>query len=137
MERPIIRDTMLLMKKASLAGKEDIPAAIDLRDTLLAHSSDCAGLAANMIGVNKSIIAFFAAGIPVVMLNPSITAHSSESYETEEGCLSLSGVRRTVRYRQITVEYQDLMMKKHRTTYSGYIAQVIQHETDHLKGILI
>ena len=137
MERPIIRDTMLLMKKASPAGKEDIPAATDLRDTLLAHSSDCAGLAANMIGVNKSIIAFFAAGIPVVMLNPVITAHSSESYETEEGCLSLSGVRKTKRFRQITVEYQDLMMKKHRATYSGYIAQVIQHETDHLNGILI
>ena len=137
MERPIIRDTMLLMKKAAPAGKEDIPAAIDLRDTLLAHSADCAGLAANMIGVNKSIIAFFAAGVPVVMLNPRITAHSAESFETEEGCLSLSGVRRTVRYRQITVEYQDLLMKKRRAVYSGYIAQVIQHETDHLNGILI
>ena len=137
MERPIIRDTMLLMKKAAPAGKEDIPAAIDLRDTLLAHTADCAALAANMIGVNKSIIAFFAAGVPVVMLNPRITAHSAESFETEEGCLSLSGVRRTVRYRQITVEYQDLLMKKRRAVYSGYTAQVIQHETDHLNGILI
>lgn len=137
MERTIIHDTMLLMKKAAPAAKDDLPAAIDLRDTLLAHSSDCAGLAANMIGINKSIIAFFAGGIPMVMLNPVITAHSAESYETEEGCLSLSGVRKTRRYRQITVEYQDLMMKKHRTVYNGYIAQVIQHETDHLKGILI
>ena len=137
MIRPIIHDTMLLMKKAEPAGEKDMQTAFDLRDTLLAHSADCAGLAANMIGVNKSIIAFFAEGVPVVMLNPEIIAHSEESFETEEGCLSLSGVRRTKRYKRITVEYQDMMMKKRRMTFIGFTAQVIQHETDHLKGILI
>ncbi len=137
MEKPIVHDTMLLMKKAVPADKSDSGTAVDLRDTLLAHSAGCAGLAANMIGANKSIIAFFAAGVPVVMLNPRITAHSAESYETEEGCLSLTGVRKTKRYHQITVEYDDMMMKRKRMVYTGFIAQVIQHEIDHLNGILI
>lgn len=137
MVRNIIRDNLLLMKSSAPATKADLPSARDLADTLMAHSHDCAGLAANMIGIFKSIIVVNVAGMPVVMLNPRIVSHSAESYDTEEGCLSLDGVRPVTRYRSIEVEYQDMMLIKRRMSYSGFTAQAIQHEIDHCKGILI
>ena len=137
MQRSIIRDTMLLSRKAAPAAREDLHTAADLRDTLMANADRCVGLAANMIGVNKSIIAFMVGGIPVVMLNPKMTGHSKESYNTEEGCLSLDGVRPVSRYNWVRIRFQDMMFKSYELTYSDFTAQVIQHEMDHCSGILI
>ena len=137
MVKEIVKDSFLLMKRSSPATKDDLAAARDLADTLMAHSLDCAGMAANMIGVFKNIIAVNTAGLPLVMLNPRIVSHSGESYETEEGCLSLEGTRPVKRWSSIDVEYFDMSMKKHRNSYSGFTAQVIQHEIDHCSGILI
>ena len=137
MVREIIRDTFILMKKSERAGKEDLQTARDLLDTLNANRERCVGLAANMIGVNKNIIAVQMGIVPVIMINPVIISHSKESYETEEGCLSLDGVRTTKRWNEIEVEYEDMTMKKHKSKYKGLIAQIIQHETDHCNGIII
>ncbi len=137
MVRPICRDVMLLSRKSVAAGKEDIQTAIDLADTLRANSARCVGMAANMIGVLKNIIAVQTDNGIVVMLNPVIVGHSKESYEASEGCLSLSGERQTLRYKTVTVEYRDLNMKKQRGMYKDFTAQIIQHEIDHLSGILI
>ena len=137
MIRPIVRDTMLLNKKAQPAGKEALSTAKDLLDTLIANFKSCAGLAANMIGVNKRIIAVFAGAVPIVMINPVIVSHSSEKYDAMEGCLSLDGVRPATRYQTIEVDYADMLMKRHRASYSGFTAQAIQHELDHCNGILI
>ncbi len=137
MVREIIKDTFILMKKSERAGKEDIQIARDLLDTLNANKERCVGLAANMIGENKNIIAVQMGMIPVVMIEPKIVWHSSGSYETEEGCLSLEGVRKTRRWNEIEVEYYDMVMKKHKNSYKGLIAQIIQHEMDHCNGIII
>lgn len=137
MVRPIITDIFSLNRKAVPAGLEDLATARDLLDTLSANLDRCVGMAANMIGVNKRIIAVSLGGIPVVMLNPVIVKRSPETYETEEGCLSLSGMRKTIRYQCIEVTYQDMAFQSHRQTYSGFTAQVIQHEVDHCEGILI
>lgn len=137
MVRPIIKDVLFLSRKSEPAGKEDIKTALDLADTLRANSSRCVGMAANMIGVLKRIIAVQTDSGILIMLNPVITAHSKESYEASEGCLSLSGERTAKRYERITVEYKDLSMKKQRGMYDGFTAQIIQHEIDHLFGILI
>lgn len=137
MVRPICRDVMLLSRKSVAAGKEDIQTALDLADTLRANSARCVGMAANMIGVLKNIIAVQTDNGIVVMLNPVIVGHSKESYEASEGCLSLSGERMAVRYNSIAVEYRDLNMKKQRGMYKDFTAQIIQHEIDHLSGILI
>lgn len=137
MVRPIIKDVLFLSRKSEPAGKEDIKTALDLADTLRANSSRCVGMAANMIGVLKRIIAVQTDSGILIMLNPVITAHSKESYEASEGCLSLSGERTAKRYERITVEYKDLSMKKQRGVYEGFTAQIIQHEIDHLFGILI
>ncbi|MDO4315857.1 MAG: peptide deformylase [Oscillospiraceae bacterium] len=137
MVRPVVTDIFSLNRKAAPAGREDLETARDLLDTLAASLDRCVGMAANMIGVNKRIIAISFGGIPVVMLNPVIVKRSPETYETEEGCLSLSGVRKTVRHRSIEVTYQDMMFRPHRETYSGFAAQIIQHEVDHCEGILI
>ena len=126
-----------MMKKSEKAEKEDIRIARDLLDTLNANKERCVGLAANMIGENKNIIAVQMGIIPVVMINPVIVRHSSGSYETEEGCLSLEGVRKTKRWNEIEVEYDDMMMKKHKNIYKGLAAQIIQHEIDHCNGIII
>ena len=136
MVREIMHDPIFLAQKSSPAGKEDIPVARDLLDTLIAHADGCVGMAANMIGVSKCIIAFYDEGSYSVMLNPVITKFSG-SYDTEEGCLSLSGVRPTRRYKSIKVEFQTLKLEKRIKTYTGYTAQIIQHEIDHCKGILI
>ena len=127
---------MFLAVPSEKATRADKQHAMDLLDTLRANLERCVGMAANMIGVRKRIIAVHTGFAQVVMLNPVIVSKSG-AYETEEGCLSLDGVRKTTRYEQIEVSYQDLMMKPHRQKYSGYVAQIIQHEVDHCDGILI
>lgn len=137
MVREIIKDTMLLMQKSKPAFKTDLGIARDLLDTLKANEKICVGLAANMIGESKNIIAVQMGIVLVAMINPRIVSHSEESYETEEGCLSLTGVRKTTRWNEITVEYSDMLFKKHRNHYQGFTAQIIQHEIDHCNGVII
>ena len=136
MIRPIVRDIMFLSQKAEAAGIADLGIAQDLQDTLNAHKTECVGMAANMIGYRKKMIIVSLGPVNTVMLNPVITK-KSEPFETEEGCLSLSGTRKTTRYRKITLQYQDLSMQKHTQEFSGWTAQIIQHECDHLQGIII
>jgi peptide deformylase len=137
MIRPIVTDIFSLNRKALPATKDDLSTARDLMDTLQANHDRCVGMAANMIGVNKRIIVISLGGFPLIMLNPVITKRSKETYEAEEGCLSLSGVRKTLRHETIEVSYQDMSFQTHRQTYSGFTAQIIQHEVDHCEGILI
>lgn len=137
MVRPIMRDVLFLSRKSEQATKEDLKTALDLADTLRANSARCVGMAANMIGVSKAIIAVCSDNGIMLMLNPVITAHSKECYEASEGCLSLSGERTAKRYERITVEYRDLSMKKQRGVFEGFTAQIIQHEIDHINGMLI
>ena len=136
MIKPIIHDTFFLSQKSDPAAAADLPIAKDLRDTLAAHRSKCVGIAANMIGYSKRIIIVSFGMFDMVMLNPVIVKKSGV-FETEEGCLSLTGVRKTTRYQKITVRYQDEQMKSHTQEYNGWTAQIIQHECDHLDGILI
>lgn len=137
MVRPICRDNFLLSMRSAPATAEDIQTAQDLLDTVTAHSHECVGMAANMIGVLKRIIVFQDGMRYTVMLDPVIKWHSPESYDTEEGCLSHTGTKPTKRYESIEVEYLDMRMKKCRRRFSGFTAQIIQHECDHLNGILI
>lgn len=137
MVREIVRDVMVLMRRSKTAGKEDLKTARDLLDTLDANKEMCVGLAANMIGVHKNIIAVQIGIIPIIMINPKIISHSKESYETEEGCLSLDGVRKTIRWKEIEVEYSDMLLKKHKNKYKDFTAEIIQHEIDHCNGIII
>lgn len=127
---------MILSRKSTLAIKDDLPVMLDLLDTLEANAECCVGMAANMIGINKRIIVFSAGILHIPMINPAITARSG-AYEAEEGCLSLEGVRKTTRFQSITVEYLDRGFKKQRQSFSGWTAQIIQHEIDHCDGILI
>ena len=136
MIKPIVRDTFFLSQKSEPATKQDLSVGQDLRDTLQANREQCVGMAANMIGVKKRIIIVNAGLADLVMVNPVITKESAP-YEAEEGCLSLDGVRKTTRYQNIEVEYLDSSWKKHRQRFSGWTAQIIQHEIDHLNGILI
>jgi peptide deformylase len=137
MVRPIVTDIFSLNRKALPAGRDDLDTARDLMDTLRANADRCVGMAANMIGVNKRIIIVSLNGFPLVMLNPVITKKSKETYEAEEGCLSLKGVRKTIRHETIEVSYQDMTLQQHHQTFSGFPAQIIQHEVDHCEGILI
>ena len=136
MVRQIMRDPMFLGQKSEEATKEDISIAEDLKDTLAANREHCVGMAANMIGIKKRIIIANVGIGDIVMINPVITKKDSP-YETEEGCLSLAGVRKTTRYRNIELEFTDLSWKRQKQKYSGFIAQIIQHECDHLEGIVI
>ena len=136
MVREIMKDPIFLAQKSLKATAEDLPVAQDLLETLIAHADGCVGMAANMIGVNKCIIAFNDEGSYTLMLNPVIKKFSG-AYETEEGCLSLPGVRPCRRYKTIKVEYETLKLEKRIKTYTGYTAQIIQHEIDHTNGILI
>ena len=137
MEKTIVHDPVLLACPSLPATKEDLQTAQDLLDTLSANREACVGMAANMIGVYKRIIAFDNEGTYMVMLNPQILKQSEE-YETEEGCLSLlGGPRKTKRYRKIKVQYQTEQMQTRIKTFSGWTAQIIQHEIDHCNGILI
>ena len=136
MIRPIVRDIMFLSMKSEPATREDLSAGNDLLDTLKANRARCAGMAANMIGIRKRIIAVNIGFAEVVMYNPSILGRE-DPYETEEGCLSLDGFRPTKRYRNIEIEYRDNDWKLRRQRFFGPIAQVIQHEMDHLDGVII
>ena len=136
MNRPIVKDTFFLSQKSTPATKQDQSVGQDLMDTLRANQDRCVGMAANMIGVKKRIIIVNMGFLNMVMYNPVIVRKDSP-YETEEGCLSLTGVRKTTRYQNIEVEYFDGSWKKHRQAYSGWTAQIIQHECDHLEGIII
>ena len=136
MVRELVHDPFLLARKSADATMEDIAVAQDLLDTLTAHKDGCVGMAANMIGVCKRIIAFDNEGSFMLMMNPEILKAEGE-YETEEGCLSLTGVRKTTRYQEIEVEYFDVNWKKQRGKFTGWTAQIIQHECDHLEGIVI
>lgn len=136
MVKKIVRDVFFLSQKSEPATKTDISIGIDLQDTLKANREGCVGLAANMIGVKKNIIIVNMGFVDVVMFNPVITKKDTP-YETEEGCLSLDGVRKTVRYENIVVEYYDMQWKKQVMKLSGWEAQICQHEVDHLSGIII
>lgn len=137
MVRELMHDPLFLARKSAPAGAEDLDVARDLLDTLQFHKDSCVGMAANMIGVTKRIIAFDNGGSYMVMLNPVILK-SSEEYETEEGCLSLlGGPRKTKRFRKIKVQYQNEQLQTRIKTFTGWTAQIIQHEIDHCEGILI
>ncbi len=136
MIKPIVKDIFFLSQKSEAATKQDLSVGQDLMDTLRANQDHCVGMAANMIGVKKRVIIVSMGFMSVVMYNPSIVKKDTP-YETEEGCLSLTGVRKTTRYQNIVVEYLDGSWKKHRQSYSGRTAQIIQHECDHLEGIII
>ena len=136
MERKIIRDVLFLSRKAEQATRADLAVGRDLSDTLRANADRCVGMAANMIGVNKRVIVVAVGFGSMVLYNPVIVKKVSP-YEAEEGCLSLSGTRKTTRYQTIEVEYRDAEWLKQRRTFSGHTAQIIQHEVDHTNGILI
>ena len=134
--REIMQVIAFLSQKAEPAGPEDMSVAADLLETLQAHQAGCVGMAANMIGINKRIIAFDNEGTYMVMFNPEII-RKSDLYETEEGCLSLTGTRRTKRWKSIKVQYQNEKFQTRYKTFTGWTAQIIQHEIDHCEGILI
>ena len=137
MIQPIIHDPFLLARKSVPAGKDDLQTAQDLLDTLAAHKEECVGMAANMIGVTRRIIVFDCEGTYMTMLNPEIISASGE-YDTEEGCLSLlGGPRKTKRFQKIKVRYQNIQLQTRLKTFTGWTAQIIQHEIDHCNGILI
>ncbi|MBP3414600.1 MAG: peptide deformylase [Clostridia bacterium] len=137
MIKEIVHDPIFLGLKSDIAAKEDLDTAQDLLDTLRANRNDCVGMAANMIGVRKRIIVFDDNGTYTTMLNPEIIK-KSEPYEAEEGCLSLlGGPRKTKRYKHIKVQYYTTDMKLRLKSFSGWTAQIIQHEIDHCDGILI
>ena len=136
MVKQIIKDTFIF-KKAEPATKDDLQIAIDLNDTLRANADICVGMAANMIGENKRIIVFSIGPMIMTMINPVIVKKSKETYEADEGCLSLVGTRKTTRHQSIEVEYLDMNFKKQKQMYNGFIAQIIQHEIDHCDGIII
>ena len=136
MVRAICKDTLLLSRKAEPAVRGDEAVGQDLLDTLQEHSAGCIGMAANMIGVNKAIVVVSACPVDILMYNPVITKKNGP-YEVEEGCLSLDGARKTTRYQKIEVEFQNASWKKMKQTFTGLTAESIQHEVDHLQGILI
>lgn len=136
MIRPIMRDIFFLGQKSEPATKKDLHIGKDLQDTLRANREQCVGMAANMIGIKKNIIIVNMGMVDVVMFNPVITKKDTP-YETEEGCLSLDGVRKTTRYQNIEVEYYDFAWKKQKRNLTGWTAQICQHEIDHLEGKII
>ena len=136
MIREICRDETFLAQKAAPATADDLATAQDLLDTLTAHKDGCVGMAANMISVLKRIIAVEAEDGYLVLFNPVILKKSGQ-YEAEEGCLSLEGVRKTKRYQSIKVQYQTMDGKPRIKTFTGWTAQIIQHEIDHCDGILV
>ncbi len=137
MIKELIHDPIFLGGKSSPAAKDDLQVAQDLLDTLMAHKESCVGMAANMIGVRKRIIAFLDEGTYMTMFNPEILKQS-DPYDTEEGCLSLlGGPRKCKRYRTIKVQWQTETFQTRIKTFTGWTAQIIQHEVDHCNGILI
>ena len=136
MVREICRDETFLAQKAEPAAADDLGTARDLLDTLAAHRDGCVGMAANMIGVNRRIIVFDNGGEYMLMFNPVIIRQSG-AYEAEEGCLSLSGTRRVKRFRTIKVQWQNEKFQTRLKTFTGWTAEIIQHEIDHCEGVLI
>ena len=136
MIREICRDETFLSQKAAPATADDLATAQDLLDTLTAHKDGCVGMAANMIGVCKRIIAFDNEGTYMVMFNPVIVRQSGP-YEAQEGCLSLTGVRKTKRFQTVKVQWQNEQFQPRLKTFTGWTAEIIQHEIDHCEGILI
>ena len=137
MVKELMHDPIFLARKSEAATKDDLSVAQDLLDTLTTHKDGCVGMAANMIGVTRRIIVFDNEGTYMIMLNPEIIK-SEGLYETEEGCLSLlGGPRKTKRYQKIKVRYQTLDLQTRLKTFTGWTAQIIQHEVDHCNGILI
>lgn len=136
MIREIVRDEEFLKIPSRPATQEDIPILVDLIETIVANGDRCVGMAANMIGESVAIIVFEENDDISFMFNPEIIK-ASEPYSTEEGCLSLEGVRPTKRYNKIKVQYQNIEMQTRLKTYTGWTAQIIQHEIDHIKGIII
>ena len=136
MIREIIHDPIFLSRKSAEATADDIRIAMDLADTLRANLDRCVGMAANMIGESRRIIAIVRGPMIITMLNPKILSKSGE-YETEEGCLSLAGTRKTKRWKSIRVSWQDVNMKNHTEVMDGFQAQIVQHEVDHCDSILI
>ena len=136
MIRPIVHDPLFLALKSEPATEADRQVIADLLDTLRANLDRCVGMAANMIGARKRIIVFCHGPMQMIMVNPQIISQSG-AYEAEEGCLSLSGVRKAKRYQRITVQYQDQAFRRRTGTFEGFTAQIIQHEMDHCDGILI
>lgn len=136
MVREIMHDPLFLAQKSVPATEEDKEVVQDLLDTLRAHLDGCVGMAANMIGVLKNIIVICDGNKQVIMVNPKITM-KLRPYPAEEGCLSIPGIKKTIRYEEIIVEYQDADFKPKKKKYTGWTAQIIQHEVDHCNGILI
>ncbi|MEG0296596.1 MAG: peptide deformylase [Clostridium sp.] len=136
MIRPVMKDVLFLGQKSEPATKDDVEIINDLIDTLRANIDNCVGMAANMIGIKKRIIVFSVGDMIVPMVNPVIKK-KQDIYETEECCLSLIGFRKTKRYKTIEVEYLDRDFKKQKQTFTGFVAQIIQHEVDHCNGIII
>lgn len=137
MVRPIIKDKFLLSQKSSTADKNDLSTAQDMVETIAAHSHECVGMAANMIGVLKRIIVFEEGAKYVVMLNPVVKWASPATYVIKENCLCHEGAKEVTRHEAIEVEFLDLRMRKCRKKYDGITAEIIQHELDHLEGILV
>ena len=136
MVKEIVRDPAFLALPSEPASEEDLQTGQDLLDTLAAHRDRCVGMAANMIGVRKRIIVFDDGGKPALMFNPEIV-RKGKPYETEEGCLSLEGRRRCRRWDSVKVKYQNAALQTRYKTYTGWTAEIIQHELDHCDGILI
>ena len=136
MVKPIIKDILFLGQKSEEATKEDMHVVTDLEDTLKEHRSECVGMAANMIGYKKRIIIVSMGFMDMIMINPVIIRKDGE-YEAEEGCLSLSGQRKTKRHKGITVSFLDKNLKPHKQEFTGSVAQIIEHECDHLEGVII
>ncbi|MCR4554170.1 MAG: peptide deformylase [Succinivibrionaceae bacterium] len=136
MIKDIVKDQSFLARISEPATREDLPVAQDLIDTLKAHEGSCVGLAANMIGISRQIIIVKVGLSSLVMFNPKITMQQSP-YKTEEGCLSLEGMRETTRFLIIEVEYLDQKWQKKKKRFRGFTAQIIQHEVDHLNGVII
>lgn len=137
MIKEIIKDTIILSQKSEPASKADIQTVHDLLDTIKANSERCVGMAANMIGIHKTILVALVGKEYIIMINPEIIDKSKQFYEVKEGCLSLSGEHTAKRYKAVTVEYLDKKFKKKKQTFKDFEAQIIQHEIDHFNGILI
>jgi len=136
MVKPIVHDPMFLSRHSTPATKEDLSVAVDLLDTLIANKEDCAGMAANMIGVSRRIIVFDNEGSYMTMFNPEII-RATGAYDTKEGCLSLDGIRPVKRYRNIRVKFQNEAFQTRIASFDSWTAEIIQHEIDHCNGILI
>lgn len=137
MIKEIMKDQFFLCQKATVATIDDMQSAMDLLDTLKAHEGDCVGMAANMIGVNKRIIAIRDGADCIIMFNPEVMKTTGKIYETEEGCLCHTGSKEVKRYEGIKVKYYDTKFKIKIKSFTGFTAQIIQHEIDHCEGILI